>query len=54
MLPNQTIYEILRVVDSKMKRQNEKASPGAMNDYLAQIYNRESDQITIHFAIKDK
>ena len=45
LLPNQTIYELLRQVESKARRQNKEGS-GAMAGYLAQLHavsGRESD-----------
>jgi hypothetical protein len=47
----------MRVVENKAKRQHRadsKDGGALLNSYMQQLYSREADQVTIHYAIKDK
>lgn len=48
MVPNQTIYEVLKIVENKARRTKD----SGLGSILAALQG--GDQITVHFAIKDK
>ncbi len=58
--PNQTIYEIMRQIESKTKKQSQmkKKDPNefgsAITSILQMLSGRDGDTLTVHFAIKDK
>lgn len=64
--PNQTIYEILRQIDARQKKGQkiggiDSQSPSslggvssALNNILSMLQGRDSESLTVHFAIKDR
>ena len=55
MVPNQTIYEILKIVENKARKQKDSALSSMsanIGSFLTSYHG--GDQVTIHFAIKDK
>ena len=57
MPPNQTIYEIMRQIESKTKKQQKQKSlelNSAISSIMQMLSGREGDTLTVHFAIKDK
>jgi hypothetical protein len=53
MFPNQTIYEVLKTVENKARKQPQSTNPYAnsISQFLQQL---QSDPLTISYSIRDK